>query len=149
MARKEAILTIRKNLVQRRDALRQALAGDLSMLKELREQTGGDMVDAALDAAQDELSSQLAEVESRELAQIEGALERIQSGNYGVCEGCGNKIPMARLKALPYASLCIGCQREKELTGEVGQPGADWSKLLDTGSGDADYTINDLEIDVP
>ena len=49
-------------------------------LKELRQQTSGDMLDAALDSAQDEISSQLAEVESRELTQIETALERMLGG---------------------------------------------------------------------
>ena len=71
MARKDAILNLKTVLLKRRDALRKALAGDLSMLKELREQTTGDVVDLALDSAQDEISSQLAEVESRELAYIE------------------------------------------------------------------------------
>ncbi len=71
MARKDAILNLKKVLIKRRNALRKALAGDLSMLKELREQTSGDVVDFALDSAQDEISSQLAEVESRELAYIE------------------------------------------------------------------------------
>ena len=66
MARKDAILNLRQVLIKRRDALRQALAGDLSLLKELREQTSGDVVDFALDSAQDEISSQLAAVESRE-----------------------------------------------------------------------------------
>ena len=70
-SRKDSIIKMRDLLVTRRDALRKALAGDLSLLKQLREQTGGDVVDAALDAAQDEISSQLAEVESRELANIE------------------------------------------------------------------------------
>ena len=81
MARKDSILKQRALLIMRRDALRQALAGDLSLLKSLPEQTGGDVVDAALDAAQDEISSQLAEVESRELAQIENALERMREGS--------------------------------------------------------------------
>ena len=76
MGRKSAISNLREVLIRRRDALRKALAGDLSMLKELREQSGGDVVDFALDSAQDELSSQLAEVESRELAYIDNALER-------------------------------------------------------------------------
>jgi glutamate dehydrogenase (NADP+) len=66
---------MRNVLIRRRDALRKALAGDLSLLKELRQQSVGDVVDAALDSAQDEISSQLAEVESRELASIEKALE--------------------------------------------------------------------------
>jgi DnaK suppressor protein len=148
MARKDAIYTMRQILVKRRDALRKALAGDLSMLKELREQTAGDLVDAALDSAQDEINSQLAEVESRELAQIENALERIRTGNFGVCEGCSCKIPLARLNALPYATLCIECQREAEKYGGVGGAAHDWGRILDS-SGDADVTINDIELDVP
>ena len=93
MSRKDAILNMRQILVKRRDALRKALAGDLSLLKELRAQTSGDMVDAALDSVQDEISSQLAEVESRELARIEYALERMRDGQFGICEGCGTEHP--------------------------------------------------------
>ncbi len=114
MSRKDALQPMKTILLKRRDALRSALAGDLSLLKELRNQSSGDVVDAALDSAQDEISSQLAEVESRELARIEAALEQIGWAKYGICEGCDCKIPMARLNALPYATLCIECQREAE-----------------------------------
>jgi DnaK suppressor protein len=117
MARTEALLNLRTILIRRRDALRSALAGDLSLLKELRSESPGDVVDAAYDSAQDEISSQLAEVESRELASIENALERMKAGKYGVCEVCNGKIPMARLNALPYATMCIDCQRDLERTG--------------------------------
>ncbi len=147
MARKDAILSMRQILIRRRDALRTALAGDLSLLKELRAQTAGDVVDAALDSAQDEISSQLAEVESRELASIENALERMREGQYGVCEGCSCSIPLARLNALPYATLCINCQREQERFGSHGGSDADWGRVLDSGS-DNDVSINDIEIDV-
>ncbi|REK15886.1 MAG: TraR/DksA family transcriptional regulator [Planctomycetota bacterium] len=147
MARKDAILSMRQILIMRRDALRTALAGDLSLLKELRAQTAGDVVDAALDSAQDEISSQLAEVESRELASIENALERMRTGQYGVCEGCGCSIPMARLNALPYATLCINCQREQEQYGHTGANDANWGRVLDSGN-DNDVSINDIEIDV-
>jgi DnaK suppressor protein len=139
---------MREILILRRDALRKALAGDLSLLKELREQTGGDVVDFALDSAQDEINSQLAEVESRELASIENALERMRTGHYGVCEGCAERIPMARINALPYATSCIECQRESERNGSAGGSDADWGRLVDQGSGDAELSINDLEIDV-
>ncbi|MEZ6068854.1 MAG: hypothetical protein R3C10_01010 [Pirellulales bacterium] len=47
MARKDAILNMKQVLITRRDALRKALAGDLSLLKELREQSAGDVIDAA------------------------------------------------------------------------------------------------------
>jgi DnaK suppressor protein len=146
MTRKESILKLRDLLVTRRDALRKALAGDLSLLKQLREQTGGDVIDAALDAAQDEISSQLAEVESRELANIERALLRIRKGSYGECEACGNKIPLARLNALPYATSCIECQRAAETSGGAGGGSGDWSRVLDTGFVDTDVSFSDLEM---
>jgi DnaK suppressor protein len=147
MGRKDAILNMRQILIKRRDALRTALAGDLSLLKELRAQTAGDVVDAALDAAQDEISSQLAEVESRELASIENALVRMKQGQYGLCESCNTTIPMARLNALPYATLCIECQREAERLGESGRGDSDWGRIHDS-DGDGDVSINDIEMDV-
>jgi DnaK suppressor protein len=144
-SRKDSIDKMRELLVTRRNALRKALAGDLSLLKQLREQTGGDVVDAALDAAQDEISSQLAEVESRELANIERALVRIKNGSYGECEICGNRIPLARLNALPYATSCIECQRAAELSGGANGQAGDWSRVLDTGFSDVDVSFSDLE----
>jgi len=148
MARKDSILTMRQILIKRRDALRKALAGDLSLLKELREQSSGDVIDAALDSAQDEINSQLAEVESRELAHIELALDQMRQGNYGVCQICEIKIPLARLHALPYATTCIECQREAERQGGHGGGGSDWSRVNDSSSGDLDMSINDIELDV-
>lgn len=147
MPRKDAYLSMRQLLMTRRDALRRALAGDLSLLKELRQQTVGDIVDAALDSAQDEISSQLAEVESRELASIEKALERMNEGSFGVCEGCNQKIAAARLSALPYATFCIDCQREMERSGEAPNMSDDWSRLMDSSDHDSDVSFSDLEID--
>jgi len=119
MARKDSLQNLRTILVRRRDALRSALAGDLTLLKELRSESPGDVVDAAYDSAQDEISSQLAEVESRELAHIENALDRMKAGKYGICEVCEGRIPLVRLNALPYATMCIGCQREIERYGSL------------------------------
>jgi len=148
MSRKDAILNVRQILITRRDALRKALAGDLSLLKELRAQSSGDVVDAALDSVQDEISSQLAEVESRDLIRIEYALERMREGHFGICEGCNTPIPMARLNALPYATYCIKCQREAERQGSSSSSDVDWSRLLDTSGNDTDLSINDIELDV-
>src|SRR5205085_9967661 len=124
-----------------------ALAGDLSLLKELRAQAAGELVDAALDSAKDEISSQLAEVESGELASVENALERMRAGHYGVCEGCSIKIPLARLNALPYATYCIDCQRESEKYGSLGGHDHDWGRVNDGGS-ESEASLDDIEIDV-
>ena len=140
MARKEALLNLRSVLLRRREALKRALSGDLSLLRELQCETKGDVIDVALDSAQDEISSQLAEVESRELASIENALERMKGGSYGLCEHCGGKIPLARLQALPYATSCIRCQREAEQGGPRRGPG-----LGALGHGDA--SMPGMELD--
>ena len=148
MVRRDAMGNMRQVLIKRRDALRRALAGDLSLLKELREQSSGDLVDLALDSAQDEISSQLAEVESRELANIEQALESMRQGTYGTCEGCGTNIPLARLQALPYATCCIQCQRENEKRGSSSAKSGDWGNIIDSSGGENETTFSDIEMDV-
>lgn len=40
---------------------------------------------------------------------IDAALKRIEAGTYGICSECGEEIPAARLKALPYVTTCIKC----------------------------------------
>jgi DnaK suppressor protein len=77
----------------------------------------GDSADAAFDSGTEELSSKLAELEARELRQIERALMRMKQGSYGTCELCQGKIPIARLNALPYSTMCIRCQSEVENSG--------------------------------
>jgi len=48
------------------------------------------------------------------LEHVEAALQRIQDGSYGKCVRCGEAISTARLEALPYAELCITCQKLEE-----------------------------------
>lgn len=147
--RKQAILNMKEILLKRREALRRALAGDLSLLRELDSRAGGDVVDFALDSVQDEITSQLIEVESRELARIEKALEKMQAGTYGVCEECGSDIPLSRLYALPYATLCIRCQRELERQGTRERHEVDWSRVVDLEDQDSEVVVNDIELDTP
>ena len=45
---------------------------------------------------------------------IEAALERIETGEYGECEDCGDPITSSRLRAVPWAPKCVACQRETE-----------------------------------
>lgn len=45
------------------------------------------------------------------LRKVQHALDRIENGSYGDCESCGQSIPVARLEALPYATLCVDCAR--------------------------------------
>ena len=117
MARSEMLKKIETQLVARRDAMRRNLAGDERMLKTLHESGVSDEGDAALVTEQSELRSQMASFESRELSQIEAALDKIREGSYGKCESCGKSIAPLRLKALPYATECIVCARQEERRG--------------------------------
>lgn len=156
MARKDALLRLHARLVARRDALRKALNGDQDSFRELAAlDIVGDNVDAAVDNANDEISSQLVEIESRELSQIEHALKRIVDGVYGRCEFCGGKIAEARLNALPYTNSCIDCQRENERNGVGFRAAGDlnrWAKAFDKPSddmdGDSDINLSDYEVDM-
>lgn len=118
MAHADIIKNMRQILIVRRDSLRRDLARRTAFLTEHQTHVPGDapgdIVDAALNLIQDDIDSRLAEVESRELMRIEYALERMCEGNYGICDDCGRDIPEARLTALPYATLCIACQRRAE-----------------------------------
>jgi DnaK suppressor protein len=44
-------------------------------------------------------------------SKVDAALARIEAGGYGICENCGEAIPVARLDALPYSTLCVDCAR--------------------------------------
>lgn len=44
-----------------------------------------------------------------ELQQVDDALLRMDAGDYGVCANCGRRIPIARLRVRPFATLCVPC----------------------------------------
>lgn len=50
-----------------------------------------------------------------DLRQVEDALQRLNDGSYGKCARCDEQISAARLDALPYAELCIQCQKLEEM----------------------------------
>jgi DnaK suppressor protein len=68
----------------------------------------GDMATVTFDR---ELDEGLGEGAQQTLAQIDRALTRLDDGTFGVCEHCGKQIPEERLRARPWATLCIDDQR--------------------------------------
>ncbi len=136
MSRKESIKKLREQLVRRRDALHRAFEGDLSLLRELHQERTGDVLDAAADTVQDELNSQLIEAESRELSAIHDAISRFDAGTYGDCNDCGKPIPLARLRAIPYAEDCIACRRKAEHSASRGGR-VMWNRIYDQVEADS------------
>jgi DnaK suppressor protein len=109
---------LRKRLVRRRQELLDQMQGELD---DSRERATGarfdDVADRASDILYNELAQGFAEIASADLKMIERAIEKMDEGNYGLCEGCGGRIPQARLRALPFAALCVECKREEEAEG--------------------------------
>lgn len=76
---------------------------------ELRHPLDADSSEQAVDLADDQSLEGVDDVLRREIGDVRQALLRIERGEYGTCVSCGGEIGLARLKALPTASLCIGC----------------------------------------
>lgn len=72
------------------------------------------MADMATDNFDREFSLDIASGEQTLLNRIDEALRKIQDGSYGICENCQKPISMKRLKAVPYAMLCIKCKEDEE-----------------------------------
>lgn len=64
-----------------------------------------------LDREVDESLEENAELIVRDIDQ---ALRKIEDGTYGKCERCGQDIPVERLDAVPYATLCVSCKQLEE-----------------------------------
>ena len=73
-----------------------------------------DLVDVATETFEREKGLALESSVQGMLQMVEDALRRARSGTYGVCDGCGRPIDVNRLRAIPYARLCIKCKEREE-----------------------------------
>lgn len=72
------------------------------------------MADIATDTYDREFSLGLASNEQKALYELNDALKKIEEGTFGICEGCHALITKVRLRAVPYARLCVKCQEKTE-----------------------------------
>jgi DnaK suppressor protein len=72
---------------------------------------GNHMADDASEAFEQAKELALHQNAQQLLDQVTDALERFEEGTYGTCKRCGSEIDPARLKALPYVTLCLHCQQ--------------------------------------
>jgi len=104
---REKFLSELKSIVQESSKSPRDASGDLSGYTV-------HMADMAADTYDREMNVHIASSEQEVLYQIDDALKRIDDGTFGICEQCNKAVSLSRLKAVPYASLCIECQRAKE-----------------------------------
>ncbi len=108
-------------LVKERDQLRSQIEhhdiGGSSLIDEIGElmssSADNHLADTASETFERELDEGLEEGAARRLWEVEAALARIDEGTYGTCAACGREIPLDRLEALPWATLCIDDARKR------------------------------------
>lgn len=110
---------IRDALTARRNDLRTEYDQTLAEIAELQrdrltDSAGDDQADTGTKTFEREQEISLANGILERINQVERALERLDEGNYGWCERCGNAIPVERLAAFPSATLCVTCKQLEE-----------------------------------
>lgn len=114
--KKSDITKFKKKLEELRAQLTHTLKGSTAEVKTPDEATGYSQHQA--DQGTDDFDRTISlEVTSREyhiLRQIERALEKIDENTYGICDITGEEIPMARLEAVPYATMTVKAQDQLE-----------------------------------
>lgn len=100
---------IRQALVARRGALTERQLRVERDLSRQNEQLVGDSSDRAIQLENDEALQAISGAAQEELAAIEEALQRIETGQYGSCKRCGGAIEPHRLQAVPHAVTCREC----------------------------------------
>lgn len=106
---------MKKTLLAQRKEIIAALTEQDDDLKNLvKPVESGDEADVAADVIDRTLLTALSAQDTNRLQLIDGALDRINQGKYGVCLQCGKEIAQSRLEAIPWAFMCIQCASKEE-----------------------------------
>jgi RNA polymerase-binding protein DksA len=110
-----SLLDERRRVEQAIEYLHQETPGSLEdETEEIFGTNDNHLGDAASGTLDREIDYTLEEHSEQVLAAIDGALNRIENGTYGICTTCGQTIAAERLEAVPWATLCIDCKRKEE-----------------------------------
>ena len=96
----------------------------------LQPEDAPDQVDASAVMAQSGIRLSLMQAKAEMLTAVNEALERVDSGSYGICESCGEPIAESRLRAMPFALRCTHCEEVREETEAVRRHGEELSRRL-------------------
>ena len=109
---------IRKILLEEKEKIGDEIKSKQINLSNI-ERDVGDEVDKSMIEQERELNLLLQDREKQHLEAIEEALQRIETGEYGFCDECGDQIDKKRLMVMPLAQLCITCQQNEERLGNI------------------------------
>jgi DnaK suppressor protein len=119
----ERLEMFRKILKDRLSALESAAQSRLGELVDQRDSLA-DTTDIASEESDRDMTLRMQDHERKIVDEIRAALKRLQEGEYGVCEACGDEVGDRRLLARPTARHCIDCMTEIEATQRRDTPAA-------------------------
>ncbi len=105
---------IKEMLLQLREDTLKKIADNMKMEIGHLQEAISDMYDQADDERERQFTILLCDRDRETLLQINEALERLEDGEYGLCEECGKKISQARLRVRPFARYCVPCKSNLE-----------------------------------
>src|SRR5215831_19363361 len=111
---KKEMEKFRRLLEQKKGGLSNELAKTRDVEEETTEESTQDIADKAVSSYTREFLYSLSDSDRNTVLQIDQALVRIQEGNYGLCQNCGQPMNEKRLSAVPWASHCVDCQELAE-----------------------------------
>ena len=100
LSQQEAVLRSRRQIL--RDGLPTWMSGVM------------DVEEHSLDAEEQGIGFSVLELTSRTVQGIEAALQRLEAGEFGTCFDCRRQISDLRLRAVPFAALCLDCQERQD-----------------------------------
>lgn len=118
---KETYEEIRQDLEKQREALLDDAGVVIGSGLSSANENLSDLSDQATAEADQNFLIRLREREQRLLKKIDEAIDRINTGGFGICESCGGKISFKRLKARPVTTLCIDCKTKQEAEEKIRQ----------------------------
>src|SRR5262245_44968589 len=104
----------RRLLEEKKASLSVDIAKTRDAEEETTEESTQDIADKAVSSYTREFLYSLSDSDRNTVLQIDQALVRIQEGNYGLCQNCGQPMSEKRLSAVPWASHCVDCQELAE-----------------------------------
>lgn len=110
---KERLEAVRQALIRKRLELIEQQATQLSALNSPERHHLADLEEMS-DIADIDSVCAIVDISTSTLVDVDAALEKIAEGTYGICEQCGKGIHPDRLEVLPFAALCVKCQRKRE-----------------------------------
>ena len=127
MKKTKKIRTNRKAVERRLHELERRLTEELhehlGNLQNISTGRPSELLDIAAEGELDFMSAMSVEAGSATIAEVRQALGKLRQGTYGVCDACDKAIAPRRLKARPFAILCLPCKEKEERRGYASSAG--------------------------